>query len=241
MISARVPTEVRLIFSREAAAFGRSGQNCSQRTARQGDHFGSSRGNRRQYGGRRRARQRFSRHFRRYICRYGFRVCFHGSGATWTQQAQLSQEMSAEYSATERDSAAARQISGETILAGIPGADNEDGFAGVYVRSGTSWTLQDFLGENEDSTERHIRIQRRYRRRHGGRRRAVRRPRREPRTRLGLCLRAFSGNQYVVVSSKLTASDGAPESPSAAMSPFRATQSSSGRYHLCFLHDFHQC
>ncbi|MDQ3798554.1 MAG: hypothetical protein M3384_03810, partial [Acidobacteriota bacterium] len=82
----------------------------------------------------------------------GSAYVFTGSGATWSLQKQLSEENVGGIFGDGARFGGSAAISGETVLVGVRGADNEDGLAGVYVRSGTSWSLQAFLGENEDST-----------------------------------------------------------------------------------------
>ena len=82
----------------------------------------------------------------------GSAYVYTGSGASWTQQAQLSQDNVGGIFADGARFGGSAAISGETILVGIRGADNEDGLAGVYVRSGTSWSLQTFLADDEDSS-----------------------------------------------------------------------------------------
>jgi hypothetical protein len=82
----------------------------------------------------------------------GSAYVFTGSGAAWTAQAQLSEGNVGGILGDGARFGGSAAISGETVLVGIPGGDNEDGLAGVYVRSGTSWSLQAFLADDEDSS-----------------------------------------------------------------------------------------
>lgn len=77
----------------------------------------------------------------------GSAYVFTGNGGAWSLQRQISVSPgSLGYRPRFALSAA---ISGETILAGIPGANNESGYGGVYLRSGTNWNLQAFLANDE--------------------------------------------------------------------------------------------
>ncbi|HEX8249603.1 MAG TPA: FG-GAP-like repeat-containing protein [Pyrinomonadaceae bacterium] len=82
----------------------------------------------------------------------GSAYVFTGSGTMWTQQSQLSQDNVGGSFGDGARFGASVSISGETVLVGIPGADNEDGFAGVYVRANGAWSLQAFLADDEDSS-----------------------------------------------------------------------------------------
>ena len=82
----------------------------------------------------------------------GSAYVFTGSGTTWTLQTQLSVENVGGVFGDRARFGGSAAISGETVLVGIRGADNEDGLAGVYLRSGTSWSLQAFLADDEDSS-----------------------------------------------------------------------------------------
>jgi hypothetical protein len=79
----------------------------------------------------------------------GSAYVFTGSGATWTFQTQLSAENVGGAFGDGARFGSSAAISGETILVGIQGAENEGGLAGVYLRSGTSWSLQSFLGNDD--------------------------------------------------------------------------------------------
>lgn len=82
----------------------------------------------------------------------GSAYVFTGGGATWTQQAQLSQDNVGGIFGDGARFGGSAAISGETVLVGIHGADNEDGLAGVYVRADANWSLQAFLADDEDSS-----------------------------------------------------------------------------------------
>ncbi|HEX9962394.1 MAG TPA: BACON domain-containing carbohydrate-binding protein, partial [Pyrinomonadaceae bacterium] len=82
----------------------------------------------------------------------GSAYVFTGGGTTWTQQTQLSQDNVGGIFGDGARFGGSAAISGETVLVGIRGADNEDGLAGVYVRSQTTWSLQSFLADDEDSS-----------------------------------------------------------------------------------------
>jgi hypothetical protein len=77
----------------------------------------------------------------------GTAYVFTGSGATWTLQRQVS--LSAGSLGYRPRFGLSAAISGETFVVGIPGANNEAGYGGVYLRSSNNWNLQAFLANDE--------------------------------------------------------------------------------------------
>jgi hypothetical protein len=70
------------------------------------------------------------------------------TGTTWTQQAILSQGNSSSSSSSSEGSSVALSADGNTLAAGVPYLNNDNGGIDIYVRSGDSWTLQTTLSQN---------------------------------------------------------------------------------------------
>ena len=79
----------------------------------------------------------------------GAAYVFERSGSTWTQTAKLEAPGSEASSFFGRG--VALSADGKTALVGDPGSKGRTGSAWVFVRSGSSWTLQQQLGGAEES------------------------------------------------------------------------------------------